>query len=126
MPHAQNNLTIDAPSDTVDARKIAAAAHLIEKQSRLIGELHTAHLESAKYAAALVQAVKLAQDGAVDVSDVLDTARQLIKTGSVRLASVDDLFDLSPGELQGSAKTSAVSNGGEKLDPLTTTLRQLA
>jgi hypothetical protein len=49
----------------------------------------------------------------------------LIKTGSVRLASVDDLFDLSPGELQGSEKTSAGNQGGEKLDPLTSALRSL-
>jgi hypothetical protein len=119
-----SDLTNANNSRTVEDVKIAAASSLITKQARLIRELHSAHLDGVKTAAALVQAVKLAQDGAIDISDVLDTARQLIKTGSVRLASADDLFDVSPGDLTaGSLQNASQAAGGNKLDPLTSFLR---
>lgn len=113
------DLTTSNDANTVDAQKLAS--HVIEKQAALISELHTEHHRVAKYAAALAQAVQLAEDGAIDVSDIKDHARQLIASGSVKLSAADDVFDQSPGELQG----PVVKGSGERLDPLTKLLRSL-
>jgi hypothetical protein len=112
--------THDVP-DTIETHKLAA--RVISQQSNLISELQTEHLRVAKYAAALAQAVTLAQDGAIDVSDIQNHARQLISSGSVKLSAADDVFDQSPGELHGSSNQSNASSS--RLDPLTSMLRSL-
>lgn len=116
-----NGLTDSDAVHTVDAQKLAS--HVITKQAVLISELQTEHHRVAKYAAALAQAVRLAQDGAIDVNDIQDHARQLIASGSVKLSAADDVFDQSPGELQG--PVGRPSGDGQRLDPLTSLLRQL-
>jgi hypothetical protein len=110
-------LTPTTTTSIVDAHKLASL--VIDKQANLISELQTAHNKVAEYAAALAQAVKLAQDGAIDVSDVLDHARQLINDRSVKLSAADDVFNQSPGELHGERQQGTQ----EKLDPLTSFLR---
>jgi len=117
-PNALTNQ--DAPH-TVDTHKLAA--RVITQQSNLISELQTEHERVAKYAAALAQAVTLAQDGAIDVSDIQNHARQLIASGSVKLSAADDVFDQSPGELQG--PVGRPSGDTPRLDPLTSLLRSL-
>lgn len=108
----------------VATSKIAAAASTIEKQASLIRELHSARLQDVKTAAALVQAVQQAQDGLIDVSDIFEHARQLIKTGSVRSTAADDLFELSPGDIEGAPPTEGQTTPTPgKLDPLTSFLR---
>lgn len=101
--------------------KIATALQVMTQQQALIGGLQSAHLDAVKIAAALAEAVKLAQDGAIDVCDIMEVARKAVKTGSVKLSSVDDLFEQSPGDLVGTAKEPGT--GGT--DPLTSTLREL-
>lgn len=115
------SLTTHDVSDTIETHKLAA--RVISQQSNLISELQTEHLRVAKYAAALAQAVTLAQDGAIDVSDIQNHARQLISSGSVKLSAADDVFDQSPGELHGSSNQSNASSS--RLDPLTSMLRSL-
>jgi hypothetical protein len=112
-------------SNTVPFSKIAAAASLIQKQASLIRDLHSARQQDVKTAAALTQAVRLAQDGLIDVSDIFEHARQLVKTGSANLGSPDDIFDLSPGELEGVPQTPGATPGREQLDPFTSFLRTL-
>lgn len=115
------SLTVHTESDTIETHKLAV--RVISQQSNLISELQTEHLRVAKYAAALAQAVTLAQDGAIDVSDIQNHARQLISSGSVKLSAADDVFDQSPGELHGSSNSSNASS--QRLDPLTEMLRSL-
>jgi len=112
-------LTNQTEMHTVDAQKLAS--HVIEKQAALISDLQTEHHRVAKYAAALVQAVRLVRDGAIDLDDVEEYARQLVASGSVKVSAVDDVFDQTPGDLQGN--DSRQSGGAEKLDPLTKILR---
>ena len=114
---ATMHLTHKTKTDNVDPHKLAA--HVIDKQANLISELHDTATKMASYAAALAQAVKFAQDGLIDVSDIQDHARQLIAAGSVKLSAANEMFDQSPGELRG--PESRASEG--KLDPLTSFLR---
>ncbi len=114
-------LTSQEVPHTVEAQKLASL--VIVKQANLISELQTEHHRVAKYAAALAQAVQRAQDGAIDVSDIQDHARQLIASGSVKLSAADDMFDQSPGDLQG--PVGRPSEGEKRLDPLTSLLRNL-
>jgi hypothetical protein len=116
-----NVLTNSDVMHTVDAQKLAS--HVIEKQAALISELQTEHHRVAKYAAALAQAVRLARDGAIDLDDVEEHARQLIASGSVKMSAADDVFDQSPGDLQVNGRQS--NDGEAKLDPLTKMLRSL-
>jgi hypothetical protein len=102
---------------TSQVKLAEAAAHALNQQNVLLGELHSAYVNQAKLAAALCQAVKLAKDGIIDVCDVEDTAQQLIKDGSVKLSSVDALFTESPGRIVESGTAT------EQLDPLTGYLR---
>ena len=119
-----NRLTNQNEMHTLDAQKLAS--HVIEKQAALISDLQTEHHRVAKYAAALAQAVRLACDGVIDVSDVEDQARQLIASGSVKMSAADDVFDQSPGDLQETGRQSNQGKLGEKeLDPLTKVLRGL-
>jgi hypothetical protein len=92
-------------------------AQVLEQQNALLGELHSAYSQQAKMASALCQAVKLANDGVIDVSDILSTANRLIADGSVKLSAVDSVFTETPGSVM---KTEAEV---AKLDPLTSYLR---
>jgi hypothetical protein len=115
-------LTNSTPTHIVEAQKFAAV--VIDQQSRLISELHSAHNKTAQYAAALAQAVKLAQDGAIDVGDVFDHAKRLIASGSVKLSAADDAFEQQPGDLVGHSDGQPQENG-QRLDPLTSFLRNV-
>jgi len=112
-------LTHNTNLDSVDPSKLAA--HVIDKQANLISELHATATKMAGYAAALAQAVTLAQDGLIDVSDIQDHARQLHASGEVKLSTANAVFEQSPGDLQGPA--SGASEEVKRLDPLTTFLR---
>lgn len=113
---------------SVDLTKLAMARDAIDQLTNLVGELQSAHKESVKVAGALAGAVKLAQDGAIDVEDVFDVARESILNGSVKIAAVNEIYDQSPGELieDGSASKQASparSGNQDRLDPLTGYLR---
>lgn len=138
-PALEGGKVASESNGAIDPRKIAAAASVIGRQTALIGELKSAHSESVKVAAALAGAVKLAQDGAIDIEDVFDVAREAIEHGSVKLSCVDAVFDLSPGDIvetrgSESAKQAAgpeipgvsgLSHVPDSSDVLTTTLRGL-
>jgi len=94
-------------------------AHVLEQQNALLGELHSAYTKQAKMASALCQAVKLANDGVIDVSDILNTANRLIADGSVKISAVDSVFAETPGSVM---KTGTEA---DKLDPLTSYLRSV-
>jgi hypothetical protein len=105
-----------------DSEKISQAIGVLNQQRDLIRGLQSAHLQCAKIAAALTEACKLAQDGAIDVEDVVEHARRLLKTGSVKLSAVDEEFSQTPGDVI-SAETDGESSSST--DVLTQTLRSL-
>lgn len=111
----------------IDPRKLAAAASVLGRQSALIGELKSAHMESVRMTAALAGAVKLAQDGAIDVEDVFKVARETIASGTAKLSSVEALYDQSPGTLVGGDDGAArqPENTESASDVLTAALRGL-
>ena len=121
----------------VDTVKLAASAEAIEQLSSLVGELRSSSRQSLKVAAALAGAVKLAQDGAIDVEDIFDVAREATENGTVKLSSADQIFDLSPGEIVEDAGPHVAqatgpavpgflgAQGGSGTDILTATLRSL-
>lgn len=102
--------------------KLAEAAAVIDRQSSLLRELHSYADRQAKTAAALAQAVKYAEDGLIDVSDIREYARRLKDEGNVKLSSVDDIFRHSPGDIAGQAAEA----NAPKLDPLSRVLRELS
>jgi hypothetical protein len=108
------------PGDIADA-KIAAALMTLDRQQNLLRELHSYATDRAKTAAALSQAVKLAQDGLIDVSDIAETARRLKADGNVKISAADDLFRQTVGELEAATTTDPKA----KLDLLTATLRSM-
>lgn len=73
--------------------KVAAAADALNKLAGLLEELQAKHTETVKHSEALVAAVKLAQEGLLDVDDVIHHAGQA-KEGSVspigRIENADD------------------------------------
>jgi len=101
-----------------DSAKLANAADVLDQQNALLRELHSAYQTQAKLAAALCQAVKLAEDGVIDVSDVAETARRLVTEGSVKMSAVDAIFNESPGSL-----AEDISPLAGQMDPLTKLLR---
>lgn len=97
----------------VDVLTKAAAAidQLITSNDSLSTEL----ARKEKFAAALIDAVKLAQDGMIDISEVLDVAQ----ADAAKLASFTTRVEVSSaGELADEA------NPVSGLDPLTAFLRQ--
>lgn len=102
--------------------KIAQAAAVLDRQSTLLRELHSFASAQAKTAAALVQAVKYAEDGLIDVSDIREYATKLKAEGNVKLSSIDDFFRLEPGRLLEGPSAPAAA----QLDPLTRALRDLS
>ena len=105
-----------------DSSKIAEAIDVLNQQQALIGGLQLAHNNAVKVAAALTEAVKLAQDGMIDVSDVIEHTKRSLASGNVKLSSVDELFNLSPGEIVHEAETTQSSGSA---DVLTQTIRDL-
>jgi hypothetical protein len=129
-----------AMPNVLDNSKVAAAARAMDRLTNLVGELRQAHESSVKVAAALAGAVKLAQDGVIDISDVFDVAREAISNGTVKLSSADAVFHEKVGEVVGNAEAgeatkaatgapvgafSDVSGAHLPIDPLTSTLRTL-
>lgn len=126
-------------SADVDPGKIASAVLAIDRLTSLVSDLQQAHDSSVKVAAALAGAVKLAQDGVIDVEDIFDIARESIERGSIKLSSVDEVFYEHPGEVEGDEAPEAVktatgrpvpgfgdvSGPHESTDILTATLRGL-
>jgi len=110
----------------VESSKIAEAICIIDQQKDLIRGLQQAQLNSVKVAAALTEAVKLAQDGAIDVGDVIDYAKSSLINGTVKLSSVDELFDQSPGEVIQGVETGGSKGQDQGIDILTQTLRGLS
>lgn len=123
----------------IDPNKIASAVLALDRLTSLVSDLQQAHDSSVKVAAALAGAVKLAQDGVIDVEDIFDIARESIERGSVKLSTIDELFQEQPGELVGDEAPEAVkaatgrpipgfgdaSGPHESTDILTSTLRGL-
>lgn len=123
----------------IDPTKLASAVLAIDRLTSLVGDLQQAHDSSVKVAAALAGAVKLAQDGVIDVEDIFDIARESIERGSVKLSTIDELFNEQPGELVGDDAPEAVkaatglpvpgfgdvSGRHDPTDILTSTLRGL-
>lgn len=109
---------IPTSSKSIDGTKLAHVARILDQQNALLGELHSDLQQKTKMAAALCQAVKLAEDGVIDVSDIRDTARRLVADGSVKTSEIDALFNESPGTLVANAAPIA-----GQMDPLTSMLR---
>jgi hypothetical protein len=122
----------------IDSDKLAAAALAIDRLTSLVSDLHQAHDTSVKAAAALAGAVKLAQDGVIDVEDIFDTAREGLERGTVKVSNADNLFREQPGELVTEAPQSVkmatgapipgfsdASGQHQTADVLTATLRSL-
>ena len=101
----------------------SAAVFVIDQQSLIIRELRHSLNESVKVAAALAEAAMQAKDGIIDSSDILDYARRAMVEGTVKVSSLNDAFDQSPGQLQGNASNQ--SRSSEALDPLTSALRSI-
>ena len=99
-----------ASSGTVDSTKLAQAAAAIDRLLTVTDDLRAAHALAVKTAAALVQAVKMADDGLLDVSDVLSHAREVVQEGSAKLAALGDLFDETPGETDENAQVAAATD----------------
>lgn len=104
---------------STDTEKIAEAIDVINQQRDLIRGLQLAQLEAVKIAAALTEACKLAQDGAIDVTDVVDNAHKLLVSNSVKLSSIEE-FNASPGEIVAGNESTP-----QDVDVLTQTLREL-
>lgn len=122
----------------INSDKLAAAALAIDRLTSLVSDLHQAHDTSVKAAAALAGAVKLAQDGVIDVEDIFDTAREGLERGTVKVSNADNLFREQPGELVTEAPQSVKAATGvpipgfsdasgqhQTADVLTATLRSL-
>jgi hypothetical protein len=109
----------DAAPHSANAAEKVAAAEVVRRLTETIAELNDGQARAFKFAAALTEAVKLAQDGVIDVADVFDIARERLQTGALKLASLDDAFSADPGTLDD--RTPETSTAG--LDPLTGYLR---
>lgn len=119
-----------ATAEALSTEALAEAASTIAQQQALIGELQSARQSAVKTAAALAEAAKLAQEGRIDLEDIFETADRLLKSGNVKLSSLDEVFDQSPGDLLGpeaeaNAGRSATPPSAPGADPLTAALRQL-
>lgn len=121
----------EANADALSSEAMAKAASTITQQQALIGELQSARQHAVKTAAALAEAAKLAQEGRIDLEDIFETADRLLKSGNVKLSSLDEAFDQSPGDLLGpeaeaeTKRSDATSATAPGADVLTTALRAL-
>lgn len=101
-------------------QKLAQAAQAIDQLLGVVDQLKESRSQNVKLAAALVHSVKLAQDGVIDVSDILNFAQRSIADGSVKLSALDEL---SVAPVVGEAVAVAPAGGNDKLDVLTGYLR---
>lgn len=121
MPQSLSKMAAPEGQADVPHKKLAAAAQTIDRLVDLVRELQQAQDKSVKAAAALAGAVKLAQDGAIDVEDILDNAREALNRGHVKLSAVDELYEEQPGDLVAGETKKATGD----VDILTGTLRSL-
>lgn len=84
-------------SESANNAKLAMAANALDQLSSLVGELRSENLQYSKAAAALAGAVKLAQDGVIDIHEVFDHARNTITSGEVKTSELQEVC--SPGEV---------------------------
>lgn len=106
-------------SDESGAR-LAQLTSLLQRQNELLRELKSAYVQQTKLASALCQAAQLAEAGAIDVSDILATAKHLITSGAVKMSAAEEAFREDPGLLD----DSSANRPQTKLDPLTAFLRR--
>lgn len=120
-------LSRESQVNNLETTKIAQAMNVLTQQQALIGGLQQAHFDAVKVAAALTEAVKLAQDGAIDVTDVFDHARNLLTNGNVKLSAVGEIFDQSPGDIivTSTQGPDSVKQASQRSDVLTQTLRTM-
>lgn len=130
------SLSVDfQKSGATDASKLAHALSALDRLASLVGELRASHLNGIKVAAALTGAIKLAQDGAIDLEDVFETARKALQNGSVKLSAAGEAYTAELGELVGPARELPVQANGPhvtgysypdgEVDVLTAALRSL-
>lgn len=115
-----SNICSESAPSMTDA-KYANAIQVLDQQMALISGLQLALNRSVKVAAALAEAAKLAEDGVIDSSDVISHARQALEDDRIKMSSVNDIFNQSPGELIGDAVVAAAASASA--DPLTQYLR---
>lgn len=118
-----NSEIADQKLAEVSDSKLATVLHVVDQQNALISGLRSASLNSMKTAAALAEAIKLAEEGAIDISDVIDFARRSLIDGNVKVSSVQDIFDQSPGEAVGPVSVETAGKSASQVDPLTSFLR---
>ena len=122
LQQPQNSVNLLSVKEaSADEQKVAEAIGVINQQRDLICGLQFASTQHLKIAAALTESCKLAQDGAIDVSDVIEHARRLLKNGSVKTSSIEEEFNQSPGDVIIEGKPE-----GQQADVLTQTLRELS
>lgn len=109
-------------SDVELEQQLIKAAATIGQLVSAVERVQSAHAQSVKFAAALADAARLAQDGVIDAGTILDVAKRQMSANAVKLSALDGLFTQQPGDLVGEAKGS--SNGAQ-LDVLTAYLRSL-
>lgn len=97
--------------------KVAAAAASVEQLASLLEGLCAKHTDTVKAAQALVDAVKLAQDGLIDVGDILDHVAQ---TSEVKVAEIGRLVSERTEE----AEPAQSGHQARGTDALTSFLRR--
>ncbi len=101
-------------------QKLAQAAEALDQLLGVVDQLRDSRSQNVKLAAALVNSVKLAQDGVIDVGDILTFAQRSIADGTVKLSALDELATAPEvGELAATASRPT----DPKLDVLTSFLR---
>lgn len=117
---AGDSMTTMTGSGVDGTQKLAQAAEAIDQLISAVGKLRESRAENVKLAAALVDAVKLAQDGAIDVGDILTVAQRSLANGTVKLSALDDLTKTIEAGEPVESRSPAHTDG---LDPLTGYLR---
>jgi hypothetical protein len=102
-------------------QKLAQAAEAIDQLLGVVDQLRDSRSQNVKLAAALVNAVKLAQDGVIDVGDGLTFAQRSIADGTVKLSALDEL-SVAPAAGE-PVNVGSPAAQGQKLDVLTSYLR---
>lgn len=117
---AGNSATTMNGSGVDGTQKLAQAAQAIDQLLGAVEQLKESRSKNVKLAAALVHSVKLAQDGAIDVGDILTFAQRSIADDTVKLSALDEL---SGAPAVGEPVGVAAPAGSEQLDVLTGYLR---
>jgi hypothetical protein len=95
--------------------KVAAAADAVERLASLVETLRETHGQTVKSAQQLIEAVKLAQQGLIDTSDIFVRAGLEIPEPTV--SPLGKIADVSPSVAAREASQAAA------VDPLTSFLR---